>query len=328
MFRPTVLLIVLTTSLVSLALSGPATHAATVVFAEAHLAATPGPNQLATNHFDSGTSTVYFDYTISTPSEVDQARVVVYAAGIVSPGIAVASLTLTDPTSLYVEIRPAGGGAWPNGSYCIALYVDDAYDTGNGYMPILWTVGIADPVACRTPDTIGVPIAHDWNLVDVPLATRIGSASPLVQSLEVDSDLGAGAIVALAVYRNGAFRLYVPGFSSDFPLDPPDGIFVISARSGTWVPAGSAYTSGQTVTLVRDWNLVAAPYPGGGLTTQQIANEIPSPCASIINCIVKEIAVYDNGQYKTWMQGQPAFMVPATSGFWILMSMGSTWTPS
>jgi hypothetical protein len=164
-----------------------------------------------------------------------------------------------------------------------------------------------------------VSIVKGWNLIDVP-GPNSGIASLADITTSINNYIGVGTISAAATYRNGRFLMYVPGYSANAPLSSTQGVFVLSTTSGTWVPPGSVYTSGQVVNLARGWNLVAAPYPTSGLATDVIAGQIGSA--------VVEIATYSGGTYKVYLPGSsPPFLVTATSGMWIQSTAAVTWTP-
>lgn len=176
----------------------------------------------------------------------------------------------------------------------------------------------------------GLPtaIAKGWNLLSIPLAgTGITSASSLVANT-TSHGVAANTIAAVATFTNGRFALFVPGFSADLPLQPSQGVFVLSKVAGTWTPIGSAFTAGQTVTLQRGWNATAAPFPQEGLDAAVLAAQIDPSCSSSA-CSVKEIAILTGTGYKTYVPGSSnaSFTVPATAGVWIEMSARTTWQP-
>jgi hypothetical protein len=166
-------------------------------------------------------------------------------------------------------------------------------------------------------------VAPGWNLLDVPLQnTSISSMSGLVASMTAAGQLGASAITAAATYANGRFAVYVPGYSADQPLSSTQGIFVNSARSGIWAPVGANYISGQALSLQPGWNLIASPYPPGGLHASVIASESTG-------CSVQEIAIYSGGSYQVWSPSSGTdFTVPNYGGAWIECASQGSLTPS
>jgi hypothetical protein len=170
---------------------------------------------------------------------------------------------------------------------------------------------------------VGLPVSAGWNLIDIPLQTTgVTSMSTLVASLTGYTQLGSGAVAAAATYANGRFSVYVPGYSTDQPLSPNQGIFLASTRSGLWAPDGSSYASGVGLSLAPGWNLVAAPYPPGGLHASTIASEVRQ-------CGVQEIAVYSGGGYQVWTPTSGTdFVVPSYGGVWIECTGPGSWTPS
>jgi hypothetical protein len=139
--------------------------------------------------------------------------------------------------------------------------------------------------------------------------------------------VGANNIGFLAGYTNGRFNVYVDGYSANSPLQPWQGFFAYSKVNGSWLPAGTDYAGGQTVTLHPGWNLVGNPYPPQGLTTDVIYQQITQAGGT-----VQEIAIYGPGGYQTWVPGagQTPFLVPSWAGVWILLGPSVTpvtWTP-
>jgi hypothetical protein len=167
-----------------------------------------------------------------------------------------------------------------------------------------------------------VPINKGWNLINVPLQdTGIGSLAAVVADMNAMGQLGPGVITVASSYTNGRFNLYVPGYSAD--QSATSGIFVYATKSGTWNPAGTAYTAGQTVALQPGWNLTAAPFPIAGISASAVYAE------ANVTCGVKEVAIYSGGAYSTWMPGQTAdVQIPNTSGMWIECASAGAWTPT
>ena len=63
----------------------------------------------------------------------------------------------------------------------------------------------------------------------------------------------------------------MPGYSVDLPVQPSQGIFVLSTQPGTWSPSGTPYANPQQVYLRTGWNLVAAPFPSQGIGAATIS---------------------------------------------------------
>jgi hypothetical protein len=186
------------------------------------------------------------------------------------------------------------------------------------------TRNVCDIGAYDSGGPVTIAIAKGWNLVDVPLhSSSTGSASGLVGSL--NGQLGAGTVTALATYSLGAFHLYVSGYTADQTLGPSSGIFVLSGKAGPWTPPGTAYSSSQSVSLQRGWNLVGAPFPSGGLDGSAINAEIGAGAPSG-GCGLQEVATYSNGYHVH--APTVAYHVAATAGMWILCTKSYAWTPS
>jgi hypothetical protein len=181
-------------------------------------------------------------------------------------------------------------------------------------------------------ESIGLPvsISSGWNLLDLPVQDpTLTRMSGLLAAL--NSQIGAGSVAVGALYANGRFTLYAPGYSTDVPLASTNGIFIQSSTSGTWnglqtVTGSRFYSTGQAIALHPGWNLVGAPFPSQGLKASAIANQIDPACGAP-PCAVKEIALYSGGSYLTYVPGGNDLTVPATSGVWIQVSTGTTWTP-
>ncbi len=168
--------------------------------------------------------------------------------------------------------------------------------------------------------SVGVAIAPGWNLITVPVLGSISSAAALASSMNDSSQLGTGAISTIATYSGGKYSLYVPGYSPDLPLQPEQGIWVYSSKSGSWKAAGAAFATSSPINLQTGWNLVGFPYPSSGLTTTQIAGQVGGSA-------VQRIALYQNGNYTTWRAGQAGFSVPASTGLWMYVTSSTTWSP-
>jgi hypothetical protein len=178
-------------------------------------------------------------------------------------------------------------------------------------------------------DTNALTIAKGWNLIGVPLQSAgTSTASGLLSSL--NGQVGTTAISALATYANGRFRLYVPSYTAGQNLSASQGIFVLSSKAGSWTPPGTAYASGQMVSLQRGWNLAASPSPYGGLNGDGIKSEIGASGAG--GCGLQEIATYSGGAYHVYTpSGGPTgagFHVPVTAGMWIECANAYQWNPS
>lgn len=128
-----------------LLLSPLVTHASTVLIGSTCLARSAGANQCSPSSsvktFAAGTSTVYFDYHVSTPSSTDSASVSVYSGGISGTPIATSGLPVGTAGSFFVGLTPTSGGAYPNGAYCAVLSVNGVADTGGHNGPFGFVVG-------------------------------------------------------------------------------------------------------------------------------------------------------------------------------------------
>jgi hypothetical protein len=167
-----------------------------------------------------------------------------------------------------------------------------------------------------------VPISTGWNLISLP-TSAVSTASGLVSAMDATGQIGAGAIQEVAVFRNGAYQTYLPGAAQDITgILPSQGVWVLSASPGIWIPSGSGYTASQPVSLSTGWNLVGAPFPGAGLGADQVMSEVGGGT-------VLEVAAFSGGTYQTYVPGGPSpFHIANTAGFWVLASSATTWNPS
>lgn len=203
----------------------------------------------------------------------------------------------------------------PSGSVRSGEYVTATVTTVPGNVP-------AETSEFATNAFIPIPITGGaWTQTCLPIHNNtIESLQALVASLE--DSLGKGTIQAVATYANGAFRLFVPGFSQDVKLDPSQGFFVLSQKSGDWSPDGEAFTAGILIALDQGWNMVATPYPATSLNTDQIVQEVRDAGAK-----VQEIAYYTPNGYVTWTPNMQPFDLP-TASVWLEVNAPALWTPA
>jgi hypothetical protein len=95
-------------------------------------------------------------------------------------------------------------------------------DTGNNRI-----LAYAQPY----PIVARVGLAPGWNLVSLPSATPFRSTGG---SVVAQVNRQGGNVLEIAVFSNGQYTTYVPGFSSDFALSPKQGIWVLSGTSSVW----------------------------------------------------------------------------------------------
>jgi hypothetical protein len=314
-------------ALLYIVLSGPMhVHAATVVLTNPGMAGVSGANAPAVQAFAHGTQHVYFDYTVVTPSSTDRVVAVVYPSGGGSI-LSNAPVYIATGGAAYVSLA-ASGSVWPDGGYCTVVYINGYADTLSGQMPLAWTVGSTSSPGCADPmpalRSANVPLGKGWNLLDVPLSgSGIATTETLLSRLNA-AGVGAGAA---AVYGNGKFAVYLPGYSDPLSLRQYSGVFVLVSNAGTWTVWGRAYLSGLTTPLTAGWSLVAAPFPAAGLQSDALVHEISSACPSDT---VGEIATYSPASgYTAYTPGGTPIPVAATNGFWVQSSAPcASWTPS
>jgi hypothetical protein len=177
-------------------------------------------------------------------------------------------------------------------------------------------------------DTGGsIPISKGWNLIDGVLYNGSPtSATGLATS--VNNQVGSNAVGAVATYGHGRFAVYVPGYSADQTLAAGQGVFVLSAKAGSWLPPGSPFTGSNEpqVQLDPGWNLVAAPYPYRGLDGVLIDGELGPAAPS--GCGMQEVATYGSGSYAAFLHGATgSFHVAAPAGMWVECTQAYAWTP-
>jgi hypothetical protein len=49
---------------------------------------------------------------------------------------------------------------------------------------------------------------------------------------QVNQEGGKASVVA--VYHNGSYQVYVPGYSADFTLAPKEGFWVLTGSASVW----------------------------------------------------------------------------------------------
>lgn len=139
-------------------------------------------------------------------------------------------------------------GLYPGSVYTAEMEVADhacPYDETNTY-----DSGNIGTYRFLTPYTLN----PGWTFVAVPTTMTTGTASALATNL--NTALG-GKLKAIAVLRNGRFRLFVPGYSSDFTLLFAEGVAVLSGDTvnHTWSAGGSLLSAGGSYPLHAGWNL-------------------------------------------------------------------------
>jgi hypothetical protein len=43
-----------------------------------------------------------------------------------------------------------------------------------------------------------------------------------------------GRATSVAIYQNGAYKVYIPGYSADFALAPKQGFWVLASTPSVW----------------------------------------------------------------------------------------------
>lgn len=81
------------------------------------------------------------------------------------------------------------------------------------------------------PVSARIALGSGWNLVSLPSQTSLAyTAAGILGQIDAEG----GQATALAVYRNGAYSVYVPGFGTDFAVDPTQGFFVLATTAAIW----------------------------------------------------------------------------------------------
>jgi hypothetical protein len=124
----------------------------------------PGPHQIRETILASGVRSVYFDYTVDSPSS-DTCEVDVYAEGTSGIPIATGVLACSQAGANFVTL-PAPGGAWADGGYCTVLYIDGVPDSLSGQMPLSWAIGNGTPPSC--PEPVATPIPTPTQITGTP----------------------------------------------------------------------------------------------------------------------------------------------------------------
>jgi hypothetical protein len=165
----------LVAALVILAILGiPASRAASVVITNTFMTDQPGPHQVQETIVPSGVSSVYFDYTVDSPSS-DTCEVEVYAEGTAGISIATGILACSQAGANFVTL-PAPSGTWADGGYCTVLYIDGVPDSLSGHMPLSWAVGTGTPPSCPEPVvTVGATLTP---VTGTPVTATPPTATP------------------------------------------------------------------------------------------------------------------------------------------------------
>lgn len=79
---------------------------------------------------------------------------------------------------------------------------------------------------------VAIALKAGWNLVSGPYPTSGLSTDTIVSQVTQ----AGGDVKAIAIYQNGAYKLYVPGSSAPFSVPPQSGMFILSSKSCTWTP--------------------------------------------------------------------------------------------
>lgn len=209
--------------------------AATVALSGLHMARVAGANRPATQRFTSGTKTVYFDYSVVTESS-DTGSVEVLDGGPKGKVVSSAPLFFGTSNSLYVSLKSATKSAWPTGSYCTILLVDGARSTMEGQAPVAWSVGSANPPACRDGQATPLYLSESGTL----RAKHTGTVTVTVRGPDVPV-AGAtvtlkGSSVGLAKTLHG--RTNVQGvYRFKKVLPHKSGTIVITASKSKFAPA-------------------------------------------------------------------------------------------
>ncbi|GAC1509872.1 MAG: hypothetical protein NVS2B16_09140 [Chloroflexota bacterium] len=126
-------------------------HADSVVLTDTYTSTTPGPSQVPIVHFPSGTTVVYFDYTVATPSSSDVGEVDVNIGSTTGPYITAAPLDLKTAGAKFVPITTTSR-VYPDGAYCAILKINGVPQTIANGVPYAFTVGdVTYPFTCPNP---------------------------------------------------------------------------------------------------------------------------------------------------------------------------------
>jgi hypothetical protein len=204
-------------------------RASALALADEHLAQTPGSEQPATQQFPTGTTAVYFDYLVQTPSSSDTASVAVYTQS----GSQVVSSVLGTP-GVNLPIYATLQGTYPDGQYCAAVVIDDTVT-----QTIPFAVGNASPAAtCSIPaaDTTvtatGVPTSTVTGTPATPLPTSTGTITPTVTGTITATATGT----LTAVPTSTPLATSTPGIAPPPPPPPPGGATNTPVPTNTAIP--------------------------------------------------------------------------------------------
>jgi hypothetical protein len=81
------------------------------------------------------------------------------------------------------------------------------------------------------PISARVGLAQGWNLIALPSQTALPYSASMVIS-QINQEGGNARTVA--IYENGAYKVYVPGYAPDFVLAPEQGFWVLANTPSVW----------------------------------------------------------------------------------------------
>jgi hypothetical protein len=125
-----------------------------------------------------------------------------YGAGayyVYTPGVSSSDFTMSPGQGVFVQLKQ--GGSWA--------------DTGFTYQQSL-TYGLS----------------AGWNLVALPYPAL--TAGGVQRSIDAAAKTSTTQVIA--VYANGRYQTYVPGYSQDFALSAQQGVYVLSRSAIQWTP--------------------------------------------------------------------------------------------
>jgi hypothetical protein len=223
-----------------------------------------------------------------------------------NPGGAVTTANQSITGSGTISVSQAISGLSKGTVYLSRLNVADGACAGSG---------LSTTSGSLLPFLTPIDVPAGWSLLGIPSTEDTSMASAVFGDLN-----GAGALnghaTILAVYRNGRYLLYIPGYTQDFVLRFGEALAVLSTDSvaHSWAPGGSILTSGGTHTMPHGWNIVAPVR--AAMTEQAICSQIGARA---------QVVVPLGGSSYVCGSGTGA-LIPNMQGVFVQMATDGSWT--
>jgi hypothetical protein len=116
-------------------------QATTAQVTNVHMAADSTPASSPVSNYPSGTTDVYFDYTVAATSS-ETGQVYIYQGDTTGNPVAIGDMDLGTAGDQSLDFTaPSAGATWDDGSYCSVVVIDGVAQSGGSDGPVAWTVG-------------------------------------------------------------------------------------------------------------------------------------------------------------------------------------------